>query len=272
MTAGDIMTRTPLAADERIPYGESPLQFGDLRLPAESGPCPLLIVVHGGFWRARYDREYMGFACEALRVMGIATWNVEYRRLGDAGGGWPGTFLDAAAAADAVRDLAVHYPLDLARVAAMGHSAGGHLALWLAGRHRLPRESPLAASDPLPLQGVISLAGVCDLREAWTRRLSHGVVRDLLGGTPEQVPERYDAASPAALLPLGVRQWLIHGTADRNVPYALSAEYARRAAGARDAVDLVALPGMGHFDVVDPTSVAWPAVERAVCAACGPDL
>jgi acetyl esterase/lipase len=271
MTADDILSRLPPAADERVPYGDGSLQFGDLRLPAGSGPHPLLIVVHGGFWRARHDLSYMGFACEALRAAGIATWNVEYRRIGDEGSGWPGTFLDVAAAADAVRGIAARYPLDLARVAAMGHSAGGHLALWLAGRHRLPIESPLASPDPLPLNGAVSLAGVCDLHEAWTRRLSGGVVRDLLGGTPDEVPERYNAASPAALLPLGVRQWLLHGTADANVPYALSAEYAHRAETAGDDVKLVTLPEAGHFDVVDPTSAEWVTVVGAARLALGSD-
>src|SRR5579872_5792979 len=123
-------------ADARLRYGPDPLHFGDLRLPGGTGPHPVVVMVHGGFWRARFNLEYAGHLCAALAALGIATWNVEYRRLGDTGGGWPGTLLDVAAAADHLRTLAAPYHLDLSRVVAMGHSAGGHLALWLAARRR----------------------------------------------------------------------------------------------------------------------------------------
>lgn len=260
----DILSLPPPPADERIPYGAHPLQFGDLRLPTGEGPHPLVAFIHGGFWRARYDLTHTGHLCEALREAGIATWNIEYRRLGDPYGGWPGTFQDVAQATDYVRHLLTLHPLDSDRIVAAGHSAGGQLALWLAGRHRLPTSSPLYLPDPLQLRGAATLAGVVNLREAWELRLSNGVVRDLLGGTPEEIPERYSQTDPAELLPLGVPQALVHGTSDRNVPFALSTGYLRRAIKAGDQVRLFPLLNLGHFAPIDPCSPAWPAVLAAL--------
>jgi acetyl esterase/lipase len=260
----DILDLPAPGADARLAYGPEPQQFGELRLPAGAGPHPVLVVIHGGFWRARYSLEHIGHLCAALTAAGLATWNVEYRRVGDAGGGWPGTFHDVAAAAEYVRELAPTYGLDLGRVVALGHSAGGHLALWLAGRHRIPPGDPLAAAAPLPLRAAVSLGGVVDLRWASERRLGNGAVEDLLGGPPDQVPERYAAASPAALLPLGVRQVLIHGTADTNVPFALSEGYVAGAVARGDDARLVPLSGAGHFEVIDPRSREWPVVAEAV--------
>ena len=269
MSSEDILDLPPPPAGRRVAYGAASQLFGELRVPKTDPPYPLAIVVHGGYWRARYDLAHIGHLCAALTAAGIATWNVEYRRLGQPGGGWPGTFQDVAAAADHVRALANEYPLDLARVVAVGHSAGGQLALWLAGRWRVPNDSPLHVPDPQPLRGVVALAGVCDLRRAWELRLSGGVVREFLGGTPEEVPERYDSASPAALLPLGVRQALVHGTADTSVPYIISDDYQRAAAAAGDAARLVTLAGAGHFELIDPRSREWPEVLNAIHAAFG---
>src|SRR3954469_3797173 len=147
-------------ADLRIAYGPDPLHFGDLRVPTGGGPHPVALVVHGGFWRNRYDLEHIGHLCAALTAEGVATWSIEYRRLGDTGGGWPGTFADVAAAAKYLRTLTPLYDLDLGRVVTMGHSAGGHLALWLAGCGKIAEGDPLHVADPLPLSGVVSLAGV----------------------------------------------------------------------------------------------------------------
>lgn len=265
----DILSRPAPQDAARIQYGPDEWNFGDLRLPTTGGPHPLIIVVHGGFWRARYDLLYMGHACAALTSLGFATWNVEYRRLGNPGGGWPGTFLDVAAAADFVRELAPTYDLDLARVAATGHSAGGQMALWLAARHRISEESALYAAAPLPLKGAVSLAGVADLRRGCELGLSNGVVEDLMGGTPESVPERYGAGSPAELLPLEVPQWLVHGTNDANVPYEISKSYYDRALLLGDEATLVMLPGAGHFEVADPQSREWSSVVKALQAALG---
>jgi acetyl esterase/lipase len=275
----DILELPAPPADARLPYGSYPEpeggwpeQFGDLRLPSGAGPYPVVIYIHGGFWRARYDLTHAGHPCAALTAAGIATWNIEYRRIGNEGGslkpaggslnpagGWPETFLDVAAAADHVRALAPRYDLDPGRVVAVGHSAGGHLALWLAARHCVPPDSPLHDPDPLPLRAAIGIGAVTDLRLAWERRLSGGVVRELMGGTPDEVPDRYAAASPPELLPLGVPQTLIHGTADGSVPYDMTVLYADRARAAGDSVRLITLSGVDHFAPVDPRSPQWPS-------------
>jgi acetyl esterase/lipase len=245
---------TPKVAivDTKLAYGSLPLQFGQLRLPATAGPHPVVLSVHGGFWLAQYGLEYNAKLCDALTDAGWATWNIEYRRIGDEGGGWSGTFRDVAAAADHLRKLASEHGLDLKRVVSMGHSAGGHLALWLAARPRLPAECPLHDPAALPLRAAVSLAGVADLRQAYEMKLGQGAVKRLLGGTPEVVPERYAWASPAELLPLGVSQVLIHGEADKNVPFEMSRAYRARAASLGDEAQLVRLPAAGHFEIIEP--------------------
>ena len=249
--------------DERISFGEGAYQFGDLRLPGASGQRPVVALIHGGYYRARYGLDYFGHAAAALTAHGVATWNIEYRRLGNPGGGWPATFLDVGAALDYLRALGSRFDLDLGRVVALGHSAGGQLALWGAGRRRVPDGSVLRVAEPLRLAGAIALAGVCDLREGWRRRLSDGVVGQLMDGSPAEHPERYAAASPADLLPVGVPQVLVHGTADVHVPYALSRDYADAAHAVEDPVELVTLDGVGHFELVDPATRAWGTVLEA---------
>ena len=241
-----------------LAYGPEPLQFGELYLPNKKGPHPLVILIHGGYWRARYGLDLMTGLAQDLAARGIAAWNIEYRRVGDPGGGWPGTFLDVALAADYLRTVAPVYNLDLQRVTSIGHSAGGHLALWLAGRPHIAQNSPLAVSlDPLALAGAISLAGVIDLELAWRLHLSNDAVIDLLEGDFDAVPDRYIAASPAALLPLGIPQVLIHGTADDSVPLQMSLEYLAKATAAHDAVRFIELEGVDHSALIDPKSEAW---------------
>jgi acetyl esterase/lipase len=259
----DIMELPAPPADERIPYGPDTLQFGDLRRPSGPGPYPVAVAVHGGFWRARTPLDYLGHLCEALRAAGLATWSLEYRRIGHPGGGWPGTLLDVGRGLDHLRELAPRYNLDLSRVLTIGHSAGGHLALWLAGRHRIPSGDPAFTADPLPVQAAVSLAGVVDLHLCAELHLSSDIVLEFLGGRPDQVPERYATASPASLLPLGVRQVLIHGTADVNVPVVLSEMYHASALAKGDDVSLITLPDSDHFVVVDPRSAEWPTVLEA---------
>ena len=260
----NLFETAPPPADERIYYGPHPLNFGDLRLPAGEGPCPTIIVIHGGFWRARYTLEHIGHLCAALTREGFATWSIEYRRIGDEGGAWPGTFLDVGRGVDHVRDLAAQYNLDLDRVTTIGHSAGGHLALWAAARHKIAEGDPLHAPDPLRPKAAISLAGVTSLQMAWEKRLSGGVVRDLMIAAPEEAPQRYMTASPIEMLPLGIRQVLIHGTEDENVPFELSQAYEKAATRAGDSVELVTLKGAGHFEVVDPKQPEWEDVLGAV--------
>ncbi|MFI5276984.1 MAG: alpha/beta hydrolase family protein [Ktedonobacterales bacterium] len=255
----------------RIAYGTEPQQFGDLRLPTSVSvrPWPIVIVIHGGYYRARYDLAYCGAVCGALAQTGLATWNIEYRRLGNLGGGWPGLFEDVASATDALRGLAGQYPLDLSRTLTLGHSAGGQLALWLAARLRLASDAPLWRADSLPIHGVVSLAGVADLRRAWELRLSDNVTETLLDATPDQAPDRYAATSPYELLPLGVPQILLHGTADDNVPFELSQRYVERARSRGDDARLVPLAGAGHFEAVDPATPEWAVVERELLGLLG---
>jgi acetyl esterase/lipase len=193
-------------------------------------------------------------------------WNIEYRRLGNAGGGWPGTFQDVACAAEHLRELAPVHQLDLGNVVAMGHSAGGHLALWLAARRRIPEASPLHSPNPLALRAALALAGVADLRQAWQLGLSGNAVQELLGGGPEVVPDRYAAASPAEMLPLGVRQVLLHGTADRVVPFEIGERYCDRARRAGDRVTLVPLADSGHFELIAPETPEGSEVLRWLAA------
>ncbi|MDO8679913.1 MAG: alpha/beta hydrolase [Acidobacteriota bacterium] len=199
----------------------------------------------------------------ALNEAGIATWNIEYRRLGDEGGGWPGTFRDVAAGADVIRTLAPDHSLDLKRVISIGHSAGAHLALWLAARPKLPATSDLFTRDPLRLSGVVSLDGPADLKATipLQRPVCGGpVITDLIGGTPEERPQRYREASPIEVLPLGVPQAFFTGRmfAAHAAPY----EIAAKRAG--DVVQISALPTADHFVFIDPKSDVWPQVIASV--------
>ena len=264
MTRNLFSTPVP-PADARIPYGSGQFHFGDLRIPRNAqGPHPVVMVIHGGFWRAKYDLEHIGHLCAALTDGGVATWSVEYRRIGNEGGGWPGTFQDVGAAADHLRELAPEHNLDLGRVVVIGHSAGGHLALWVAGRHRIPEGIPLHTPNPLPVKAAVSLAGVANLDMSWEMNLSNGVTEELMGGSPEEMPERYSVASPRELLPLGVPQALIHGTHDENVPYEISEKYHVAALAAGDKVELVTLPRAGHFEVIDPKMPEYRVVADTV--------
>ena len=251
-----------------LAYGSENLQFGKLYLPNQSGSPPIVIFIHGGYWRARYGLDLMDGLAVDLAKRGFASWNIEYRRVGDPGGGWPGTLQDVALATDYLRKIAPIYGLDLKKVVSIGHSAGGHLALWLAARRRIPffaQNSPLVGSQlsneetatPLALAGAISLAGVVDLEMAWRLHLSNDAVVELLGGTFESVPERYAVASPAAMLPLGISQVLIHGTSDDSVPIEVSKAYAKAALSLNDPITYIELEGVDHFDVIDPHSEAW---------------
>jgi acetyl esterase/lipase len=242
----------------RLAYDAGEFQFGELYLPGGPGPYPVAIVIHGGYWRARYGLDLMNGLGADLARRGIAAWNIEYRRVGNPGGGWPGTFLDVARAADYLREIAASYELDLRKVVPIGHSAGGHLALWLAARRRLPASSTLSPrNEPLALAGAISLAGVLDLALAYRLHLSNDAVVELLGTTLTERPERYAETSPAALLPLGLPQVLIHGTADENVPIQVSREYAAAARAAGDPIEFFEPAGVDHFDVINAGSEIW---------------
>jgi acetyl esterase/lipase len=266
----DIAALPQEPADERIQYGADPLQFGELRLPAGPGPHPVAVFIHGGCWRSHFDLRHVASASAALARAGVATWTIEYRRIGDAGGGWPGTFQDVALGTDHLRTLAQRYPLDLTRVVLIGHSAGGHLALWLAARHHLPPGSPIGSADPLPIRGVVPLAGITDLRTFGAGAGGcNAAVAALLGGTPEEVPTRYAQANPMELLPSGVPTRLLHGALDPIVPVEQSRSFQAHGSERGDDTRLRVIEGMGHFDLIAPTSPAWRQVERTVRSLLG---
>ena len=209
-------------------------------------------MIHGGFWRSRYGRKLMRPVARDLAQRGWAAWNIEYRRLGRlSGGGWPCTFEDVAAAVDLLAELP---SLDLKRVVAIGHSAGGHLATWVATRPSLDAEPRVRVT------GVVSQAGVVDLAHAWELRLSQGVVGQFLGGTPDELPDRYAMASPVELLPAGVPVLLVHGGRDEIVPPVISERYLAAARAAGDECALVLLPEEDHFGHIDPANPLWKAV------------
>lgn len=267
LRASDIDKLPARAADERASYGPDSLQFGELRLPTGPGPFPVAIVIHGGCWIAHFATLQNTTAlADALRDAGVATWNIEYRRADNPGGGWPGTFQDVAAAADFLRTLAQRHPLDLSRVVAVGHSAGGHLALWLAARHKLSGSSVLHADKPLSLRGAVSLGGPGDLAEFLARDGNGcgGAVKQLMGGTPDEVPTRYAEGSPVSLLPLNVPHLLIAGVLDRIVPPATAEAWVAAASRSGDRARHIAIEGAGHFEVIAPGSIAFPAVRDGV--------
>jgi acetyl esterase/lipase len=264
----DVNKLPAATADHRIPYGSDPIQFADLRLPKGKGPFPVAVVIHGGCWISRFaDLQNTAPLSDALRQAGLATWNIEYRRVDNTGGGWPGTFNDVAAAVDHLKTIAKTYKLDLSRVITIGHSAGGHLALWAAARHRLPKTSPLFVEKPLRLRGVVNLAGPGNLKSllpVQSQVCGDDPITKLVGGLPDEVPQRYHDASPAELLPLGVKQILITGTKDFAVPPKYGKEYEAAAQKSGDKIEMIIIDNAGHFEVIAPGSTAWPAVERAV--------
>jgi dipeptidyl aminopeptidase/acylaminoacyl peptidase len=229
-------------------YGSSPSQFGELMLPEGDGRFPVAVVIHGGFWKAVYGRKLMWPVCGDLVRRGWAVWNLEYRRLGlRSGGGWPETFDDVAAGIDHLASLDA--PLDLDRVVAIGHSAGGHLATWLAARD-VGGVRPRAA---------VSQAGVVDLVLACELSLSRGVVARLLGGDPDELPDVYAKASPAALVPIGVPLLCVHGGLDDVVPPEMSERFAERARLAGDDCELRVFDDQDHMGHIDPDNPMWQA-------------
>ena len=261
--------------DHRIYYGTNNQQFGDLRLPKQPGPYPAAVVVHGGAWGAGTPLTYMSPLAAALTCSGVATWNIEYRRLGS-GGDWPAIFRDVAAAADHLRALAPRYQLDLSRVVATGHSAGGHLSLWLAARDRLPSNAELHVTNPLALSGVVALGsgGVGDLKHFITAvpRFRDAVIGLLGGTTPALLAQHMAQGSPSELLPLGTPQVLISGDADPSVPMPTIKHYAGLATAKGDRVQIIPIPGGEHFVSTDPSDpVAGPAIREAILTQLGMD-
>ncbi len=249
--------------DARLTYGRLPSQFGELWLPKGKGPFPVAVIVHGGCWQAAFSLDHVRSLAAAVRDLGFATWSIEYRRIGEPGGGWPNTLLDVGAGLDHLRVVAKTYPLDLQRVTVLGHSAGGHLALWAAARADMKPTSALHTALPLPVHHVIGLAAISDLTAyaAGTSDCAAATVA-LLGGAPAQVPSRYREAQ--GIVPTSIPVTLVHGAEDTIVSPALSLDYVSRAH--RSNVTLVSVGDAGHFDVISPLTPAWKHIAAALQA------
>jgi acetyl esterase/lipase len=258
-------TRNLAFSVEQRAYGTDPLQTGELTLPLLGKPTPLVVLIHGGYWRTGFTKVEMADLAQDLARVGYACWNIDYRRVGDLGGGWTGTLLDVATGIDKLAEIGPEKGLDLAHVALMGHSAGAQLALWAAARAKAP---PNALGTPAKItpKGVVSLSGVLDLTDTAHTTSPGGEAElkkslsDFLGGPPEAVPDRYAAVSPMALLPIGVPQLLLHGTKDDRVSIQQSRAYVAAAKAAGDQVDLIELLEVDHFEVVESSKNWWDAV------------
>lgn len=236
----------------KISYGNDESQIAELYLPEGDAKVPVAVVIHGGFWMSSYGMELATPLAEDLAKQGIAGYAIEYRRIGN-GGGWPATFEDVAAAIDKLADQP---RLDLSKVVAVGHSAGGHLAVWAAGRPGLPQGAP-GAAPRVVLAGAVSQAGVLDLINAYDEKVGGDAVPAFLGTTPAKDRARYQLASPYERLPLKVPVALVHGTRDGQVPIEQSRRYRDAAAKAGDVVKLTELDHVGHFELIDPDDQAW---------------
>lgn len=264
LTWADLKARPRPTPDASIAYGTDALQKADLWLPAGKGPHPVVVMVHGGCWQSDIaDRTLMDWIAGDLRAGGVAVWNIDYRGVDRPGGGYPGTFADVAAATDALREQASRYRLDLRRVVAVGHSAGGHLALWLAARPKLPAASPLRRAKPLRIDHVVSLGGLPDL-EATAASPDNGCGTEVVGRLV--AGGGYADTSVPRLLPLGVGQDLVDGRNDRIIPAHLNAGYAAQATRAGDRVHAQTIADTGHVELIAPDSAAWAAARRAIMA------
>ena len=269
----DLLERPRPQPSFTIAYGSDSLQVVDLWKPDGDGPHPVVLMVHGGCWQTEIaDRRIMNWIADDLRRRGIAVWNIDYRGVDRTGGGYPGTFLDAAAAADSLPTHAARHQLDLDRLVAIGHSAGGHLALWLAARPRLPAGSPLRGADPLPIGSVISLGGLPDLEEA-ARPPGSGcgteVIARLVGAAALDRSDVFADTSVPRLAPLGVRQILINGRQDRIIPTAYAEGYAAPMRAAGDDVRVRMIDRTGHVELVAPDTAAWAAAVEEIAEAIG---
>lgn len=267
MKLADYLALDGPAPSARIPYGEAPSQYAELFLPPGSGPFPVAVLVHGGCWTSKFGgiRQFRNMA-GALAARGIAVWNVEYRRVDEEGGGYPGMYLDMHAALDLLAANAAARKLDLERIVAVGHSAGGQLVQWIAGRARIPAGSPLYHPDGLKVDRIVSLGGLADLRHE-AALIKSSCDRDIaqLAGTPS--PQRPDVlvdTNAADLMPNGSRTWLVTGALDTISPPRVAHDYAMRAKAAGDAAEVVILPDASHYDEVAATSPAWPHVLRVI--------
>jgi acetyl esterase/lipase len=241
----------------RHTYGDDPSQFGELYLPDGPPRSGTVVIIHGGFWKAEYDLDLGRPLAADLVARGYAVWNLEYRRVGN-GGGWPTTFDDVAAGVDLLAELDV----DTSRVVAIGHSAGGHLAAWAAGRSKLPQGVP-GAAPRVHITGVVSQAGVLALRSCAEQALGDDAARKMMGGMPDELPERYGTADPLRAVPIPAPVVCVHSHADDAVPFAQSVEYVTAATAAGATATLHEVDG-DHFTVIYPSSAAWQLIVDAL--------
>lgn len=263
----EIINRTPPAANQIIAYGTQSSQFGELRLPSSSGPYPVVVGIHGGWWRAAHGLETHSHICAALTDAGFATWNIEYRRIGESGGGWPGTMIDVGNAIDFLRTIESEFSLDLNRVFTVGFSAGGHLAAWAALRKNINPNSAIHSDTPLNISGCVSLAGALDLEFCQKAQLSSNVVVEFLKGTRQEIPDRYNASSPTELIANGSVDTffrLFHGVNDTSVPYAISERFFNSAVNVGVDCTISPLKDTHHFELIDPKSKVWAEIAKCI--------
>ena len=253
----EVLTRAAAGPVHTVAYGDEPEQVIDL-WPGGAG-ATLVVLIHGGFWRPAYDRMHLRPLANALAEAGFGVALPEYRRIG-----WPGMFGDVAAALDRLPELIGPYGPVPGRTVWAGHSAGGHLALWGALRHRLPADSPWHLPEPPAVDRVVALAACSDLALCAEWELDGDAVEAMMGGTPADIPERYAVADPVALLPVTVPVVLLHGTEDDRVPIGVSRAFLEKAKASGTPVESRELPGLEHFALIDPLSPAWPYLRAAL--------
>jgi acetyl esterase/lipase len=254
--------------DRQVPYGPAAAQAVDVFVPRGPGPHPVAILVHGGCWSVTTaGREQLRHLGAELAARGIAAWSVGYRRANEAGGGYPGTYLDIAAAFDRLREEATLHRLDLARSVAIGHSAGGHLALWAAARAGIASHSPLHGTTPFLPAAVISVAGIGDLQafSPYIPLICGAGIEDRLHGPAEAFADRYADVSPAALPPPPMPVVLVSSVLDRLVPPHVAHHFAQTLKrNGKDDVELLHVPDAGHFDPVTPGTPAWHGLFQII--------
>jgi acetyl esterase/lipase len=259
----DLLDRPLPAPDRTIKVGPAETNLVDIWLPEGAGPHPTVLIIHGGCWqKAIADRTIMSYAAAALRDEGMAVWNIEYRGVDEDGGGHPGTFRDVALAIDALAERGPGLGLETSKVVAYGHSAGGHLALWAAARHRLPEDSPLHRSAPLSIDGVINSGGLADLEASApvTNESCLGDIMDKLTGAPSPGrPNVFSDTSPAELLPTGAAQASVNGSEDRIAPPLLGRGWTKAAEAAGDMASFIEIPASGHVELIAPGTEAFSA-------------
>ena len=256
----------------KIAYGKDALQYGELWLPPSSSrePYPVVVLIHGGCWRADLPGpELVAILADDLRNQGAAVWSLTYRRVGHPGGGYPGTFRDVADGVAHLREMATKYKLDVTRAVVTGHSAGGHLALWVAAQERIPLGSPLKGDQLVNFKAVVGIAAIPDLAH-FARAGAHACGENTVAQLVDEATRKnapFRDTSPSEMLPLGVKQILIHGVFDGIVPPAIGLRYQVQAKAKGENIELIALENAGHFELVAPWTPAGKIVAATILGA-----